>query len=103
MSEWRKVAKASAIAKGEMAGAKVGETEIAVYNVGGTFFATGNLGTHEFAFLSDGWLDGEVIECPFHQARFDVKTGKVLAAPACQDLNTYLTRVTGDDVEVQVP
>jgi nitrite reductase/ring-hydroxylating ferredoxin subunit len=102
MSEWHKVLKASAVGKGEMKGAKVGEADIAVYNVDGTFFATDNLCTHEFAFLTDGWLDGEAVECPFHQARFDVKTGKVLAPPACKDLHTYPTRVSGDDVEVQI-
>ena len=103
MSEWNKIAKVSAVPSGEKIAAKVGDTEVAVYNVGGTFFATDNLCTHESAFLSDGWLEGEVIECPYHQARFDVKTGKVLAPPACKDLRTFPVRVSGDDVEVQVP
>jgi nitrite reductase/ring-hydroxylating ferredoxin subunit len=100
--EWQRVAKASAVQPGSIVGAKVGETDVAVYNVDGKFFATDNLCTHEFAYLSDGWLEGGVVECPFHQAKFDVRTGKVLAEPACKDLRTFPVRVNGDDVEVQV-
>ena len=51
--------------------------------------------------LSDGWLDGELIECPLHAARFDVRTGKVLDPPATVDLKTYPVRVV-DDASVSI-
>jgi 3-phenylpropionate/trans-cinnamate dioxygenase ferredoxin subunit len=101
--KWTKVAKASAVGKGEMTGASVGETELAVYNIDGKFFATDNICTHEFALLSDGTLEGAEVVCPYHQARFDVRDGKVKAAPACKDLRTFPVRVSDDDIEAQVP
>ncbi len=100
--QWHTVAKASKVGKGEMTGAKVGDTEIAVYNVGGKLCATENVCTHEFALLTDGLLEGGVVECPYHQGRFDVCTGKVVAAPPYQDLRTFPVRVTGDDIEVLI-
>lgn len=99
---WVTVASAAAIAPGEIASAKIGEEEIAVYNVDGTFYATSNICTHAFAFLSDGWLDGVEVECPLHAGRFDVTTGKALCPPVEIDLKTYPVRVVGDEVQVRV-
>jgi len=59
--------------------------------------------THAFALLTEGFLDGEVIECPLHAGRFDVRTGKGLCAPIETDLATYQVRVDGADVLVAVP
>jgi len=101
--KWQKVMKASAVSKGEMAGVSVGETELAVYNVDGKFFATDNICTHEFALLTDGTFEGAVVVCPYHQGKFGVRDGKVAAAPPCKDLRTFPARVTGDDVEVLLP
>jgi nitrite reductase/ring-hydroxylating ferredoxin subunit len=103
VGKWQKVAKASAVSKGEMAGASVGEIELAVYNVDGKFFATDNICTHEFALLTDGTLEGALVVCPYHQGKFDVRDGKVAAAPPCKDLRTFPARVIGDYVEVLVP
>ncbi len=62
---------------------RVGDREIALYHLpGGEFRATDNVCTHEYAQLSDGWLENGCIECPLHAAQFDVKTGKALCAPA---------------------
>ena len=66
---------------------RVGEREIALYHLpGGDFRATDNICTHEYAQLSDGWLEDGCIECPLHAARFDVRTGKALCAPAEENL-----------------
>jgi naphthalene 1,2-dioxygenase system ferredoxin subunit len=100
--KWVTVANASAVAEGEVAGASADGKEIAIYNVDGTFHATDNLCTHAFAFLSDGWLDGDVIECPLHAGRFEVKTGKGLGPPIECDIKTYPVRVVGDDVQVKL-
>jgi len=63
--------------------------EIALYEVDGAIFATDNLCTHGAARLSDGFLEGSEIECPLHQGRFDVCTGKAMCAPLTQDIRTY--------------
>ena len=87
---------------GDVLGVSVGEEQIALYNLNGEIYATSNICTHAFALLSDGWLDGEVIECPLHAGRFEVKTGKGLGPPIPCDIKTYPVRVVGDDVQVRL-
>ena len=55
----------------------------------GTFHATDGLCTHERAYLSDGLVMGDVIECPKHNGRFNYKTGAATRAPARVNLRTY--------------
>jgi naphthalene 1,2-dioxygenase ferredoxin component len=100
--EWITVAVRSQIAVGAVIGVEAHGTEIAVYNLAGEFFATSNICTHALAFLSDGWLDGEEIECPLHAGRFEVKTGKGLGDPIPCDIETYPVRVIGEDIQVLV-
>ncbi len=101
---WVKVAKAADVAEGQVLGLRVGEREIAVYHLeGGEYRASDNICTHEYAQLSEGWLEGHIIECPLHAGQFDVRTGKGLCAPIDRDLDVFEVRVTGDDVEVKLP
>jgi len=51
-----------------------------------------------FARLSEGFLDGDCIECPVHQALFNVKTGEAVAPPAYQPVKTFPCRIEGDDI-----
>ncbi len=105
MSEagWVRVASVSEVAEGQMRGVRVGDREIAVYHLpGGTFHATDNICSHEYAQLSDGWLENGSVECPLHAARFDVKTGKALCAPAEKDLVVFEIKIEGGDLLVKV-
>jgi nitrite reductase (NADH) small subunit len=52
--------------------------ELALYNVGGTFYAMENFCPHRGAPLADGRLDGHIVECDWHGWRFDVRTGECL-------------------------
>jgi naphthalene 1,2-dioxygenase ferredoxin component len=99
---WVTVASRTKLGDGDLLGVSVGEEQIALYNLAGEIYATSNICTHAFALLSDGWLDGEVIECPLHAGRFEVKTGKGLGPPIPCDIKTYPVRVVGDDVQVQL-
>ena len=74
----------------------------AIYNVPEGFFCTDGLCTHENQHLEDGLVIDGVIECPLHQARFNVFTGKALSAPACVDLKTYPVEVRGENIFVFV-
>src|SRR3954471_10338713 len=96
---WVTVGSVSAAPPGEIATAEISGVSIAVYNIDGQFYATDNICTHAFAMLSDGWLDGDVIECPLHAGRFEVKTGKGLGSPIECDLKTYKTRIVGDEIQ----
>lgn len=63
-----------------------------------TYFCTDGLCTHESVHLEDGLVMEYEIECPKHNATFDYRTGEALRAPACINLNTYETRIDGDNV-----
>ena len=99
---WTRAAGRSDLAAGEVLSVEVAGRSIALYAADDGIFATDNICTHAYACLSDGWLDGEVIECPLHAARFDIRTGKVLDPPATEDLKTYQVRVVGDEIQVRL-
>jgi 3-phenylpropionate/trans-cinnamate dioxygenase ferredoxin component len=75
---------------------------IAVFNLGGEFFALDDLCTHEGGPLSEGVVDGEEIECPWHGARFEIKSGRVAQDPATDDVRRYNLRVNGSDIEIEL-
>jgi nitrite reductase/ring-hydroxylating ferredoxin subunit len=79
------------------------EAAIAVYRVGGCFYALDDVCTHEFAFLSEGFCEAGVIECPLHQARFDVRTGESLGPPASEPVAVYPVEVADGIVRVILP
>lgn len=89
MSEWVAVARSDALPDGEMLAVHVGQRSVALYRVEGSVYATDNVCTHGQAILTDGWLDGNVIECPLHGGSFDVCTGKGLGPPVDEDLGSY--------------
>jgi nitrite reductase/ring-hydroxylating ferredoxin subunit len=99
---WITVAERSSLDVGAIIGAKAGELDVALYNIDGEIYATHNICTHAFAFMSDGWLEGDIIECPMHGGRFEVKTGKGLGAPITCDLKVLPVRIKGNSVQVDV-
>ena len=100
--KWVTVAARSALKPGEVLGVQQGELDIALYEVEGAIYATDNQCTHAFAYLSDGWLDGDIIECPLHGGRFEIKTGKGLGPPIDCDIKVFPVRVDGDNIQVKV-
>jgi naphthalene 1,2-dioxygenase system ferredoxin subunit len=87
---------------GDVTAVTVGDKSLALYEVNGEVFATDNRCTHGDALLSDGFLEGTVIECPFHQGRFDVCTGKALCAPLTEDIRVYPVRLENSRVWVKL-
>jgi MocE subfamily Rieske [2Fe-2S] domain protein len=80
----------------------VGDLAVAVYRAQGQFYATQDLCTHEHAYLSDGVVVDCVIECPFHQGRFDIRTGRALGAPVIEPLATFSVKVLDGRIYIQV-
>lgn len=81
------------------------ETEgltLAVYNIGGEFFVTDDHCTHGPGSLSEGYIEGHVIECNFHGGQFDVRTGEVVAPPCMVPVKTYPATVVNGKVVVEV-
>jgi naphthalene 1,2-dioxygenase system ferredoxin subunit len=99
---WITVADRSLVGRDSVVAVKAGDLDIALYNIEGQFYATSNVCTHAHALLSDGWLDGDVIECPLHGGRFEVKTGKGLGAPITCDLKTFPVRIEGNAIQVKL-
>ncbi len=81
---------------------EVGDSRLAVYNIGGSFYVTDDECTHASASLADGLLEGDVIECCVHFGAFDVKTGAVKAPPCQVALRTYKVVLQGDDICVDL-
>lgn len=101
LNSWITVAARSLIPPNTIVDVKAGDLELAIYNIDGTFYATDVFCTHANARLSEGFLDGDIVECPLHGGRFEVKTGKGLGAPVPCDLRVYEVRVSGDDIQVK--
>ena len=98
MTTWMEVPAAAKMKDGDIVGANIGKTYFALYRVDGEYYATDNFCTHAEAMLSDGALDGCMVECPLHAGRFDVRTGKAQGDPVDEDLKTYPVRREGDRV-----
>jgi nitrite reductase/ring-hydroxylating ferredoxin subunit len=81
---------------------EIGNNVIAIYNVGGTFYATDNECTHGAASLADGILEDDVIECALHFGAFNVKTGEAVQAPCFTALRTYKVTVENGEIRVDL-
>ncbi|MFQ5879666.1 MAG: non-heme iron oxygenase ferredoxin subunit [Dehalococcoidia bacterium] len=103
MAQFVKVARASEVEPGQVKVAIVGERRIALCNVDGVFYAIDDVCTHDGGSLDQGELDEYAIECPRHGARFDVRSGKVLALPAVKPVATYQVKVEDGDIAVALP
>ena len=73
-----------------------------IYHLEDGFYATDGLCTHEDVHLVDGLIDGEEIECPMHLGVFNIKTGRVVMDPPCEDLKTYKIKVEDEKIFIEV-
>ncbi|WP_417870749.1 3-phenylpropionate/cinnamic acid dioxygenase ferredoxin subunit [Vibrio furnissii] len=77
---------------------------IALFHVGGEFFAMNDRCSHGNASMSEGYVEEDAtVECPLHAASFCLKTGKALCLPATDAIATYPVSVEGDTVYVDLP
>ena len=72
-----------------------------IYHLEDGFYATDGLCTHEDVHLVDGLIDGEEIECPMHLGVFNIKTGRVVMDPPCEDLKTYKIKVEDEKIFIE--
>ncbi|MGA8052647.1 MAG: non-heme iron oxygenase ferredoxin subunit [Burkholderiales bacterium] len=82
MSDWTRVGHAADIAPGEHRLVDVDGTQIAIFNLDGEFFAIEDVCTHDGGELAGGAVEGDVVICPRHGARFCIRTGEALSPPA---------------------
>lgn len=100
---WVRVASLDDVPEGEMLGVTANGVKIAIYHLEtGEIHATDNVCTHEFALLSDGWLEGCEVECPLHAGRYDVRNGKALCRPVERDVGVHEVEVRDGAIFVAV-
>lgn len=100
MAEWVNVAPMSEFRPGSRRTVEIEDVTIIVFNLEGEYYAIEDLCTHDYSPLSGGDIEGEEIICPRHGARFDIKTGEALTAPAYEPLPTFPVRIEGGIVQV---
>ena len=94
---------ASELGNGERLFVEIDDLSIVVFNIAGSFFAIGDVCSHDNGPLGDGEIIGFDVHCPRHGASFDVRTGKALSLPAIEDIPAYPVRVTDGQLEVGLP
>jgi 3-phenylpropionate/trans-cinnamate dioxygenase ferredoxin subunit len=100
---WIRACAADDIDEEDVLGFDHGDSTFCIYNTADGFFASDGMCTHEDEHLENGIVIDCVIECPLHQGRFDVRTGKALSAPVCVDLKTWPVKLEDGDVFIKIP
>ena len=95
--------RADEVAAGEALKVETGELTVAVFNLDGAFYVTNDACTHGPGSLSEGYIDGDVVECNFHQGCFNIRTGEVVLPPCMVPVKTYKTLVEDGVVCIEVP
>ena len=101
--EFVAIARAGELQEGTMRCFDVAGRRILLANVAGKLYAVDDTCTHEEASLSTGVLKGELVKCPLHNSRFNVRTGEALEEPAEEPLRTYPVREEGGRILIGVP
>lgn len=100
---WVAVCPVSKITTGSIIRFNHGDATYAVYRTHeGELFATDGICSHGNTHLSEGVLKGEVVECPKHNGRFNVRTGEAVKVPACVRMRTYEVDVSGGYCRIRV-
>ena len=98
------VLQASELAEGAVRAVLVpGYPPIAVYNLGGIFFATDDTCTHGHASLAEGDIEGDEIICPFHEGSFDIRSGEAVGPPCLEPIRSYPVSVVDGSIHVELP
>ena len=98
---FEKVAETKEISPGQMKSVKFGAEEVLLANVNGVYYAIRNVCTHESGHLSKGILQGNVVSCPKHKAKFDITTGKVVSPPTILFMHPKINNELSYTVKVE--
>jgi ferredoxin-NADP reductase/nitrite reductase/ring-hydroxylating ferredoxin subunit len=96
-----KVADTKDIQPSHMKEVQLDGENICLANVEGKYYAIGNVCTHEGGPLAEGTLEGYEVECPWHNSKFDVRTGEVIDPPASEPEPTYQVKVDGNNILIK--
>ena len=99
---WHEVSGAQTLGENEAIGVVLREQPIALVRTAGKFYALHNVCTHQFALLSEGYVEDGCIECPLHQGRFDLATGAPKAPPVTEPVRVYPVKTENGKVYVEL-
>ena len=89
------------VAAGTALKIEIEDLALAVFNLDGEFFVTDDLCTHGPGSLSEGYIDGDVVECNFHNGQFNIRTGEVVSPPCMAAVKTYPVAVIEGRVTIE--
>jgi nitrite reductase/ring-hydroxylating ferredoxin subunit len=90
------------VAPGAALKVEIGDLAYAVFNVGGAFYVTDDMCTHGPGSLSEGYIEGDIVECNFHNGQFNIRTGEVVSPPCMVPVKTYPATVVDGKVTIEV-
>ncbi|MCS7230166.1 MAG: non-heme iron oxygenase ferredoxin subunit [Candidatus Kryptonium sp.] len=102
VNEYIQIAKIDEIKNGELKVFEVNDESVILINLNGEIFAYKNQCSHMELELNDAEIDGEILTCPWHGAKFDIRTGAVVRLPASQPLEKYEVKVEGDKIFIKI-
>lgn len=102
MATFIQVATTGELSPGQGKFVEVSNKRLALFNVGGRYYAIDDTCPHRGGPLSEGDVDGETAICPWHGAIFDLRTGAVKRPPAAVAVMSYAVRVEGEQIEIAV-
>lgn len=97
---WISVCAQSEVTEDEPKAVEVGDHKIGVFLIDEQYFAIENLCPHAFALLTEGFVEDQTVECPLHEAIFDIPSGTLKSGPGCRNLCTYPVRVEGAQIQI---
>ena len=98
---WFEVASIGDVEEGEAIVVQVVGEPVALFKVGGDFYAVHDRCTHGRASLAEGFVDDGCVECPLHEGRFDIRTGAALSGPVRQAVRSYPVKVEDERVSIE--
>ena len=100
--EWHRVADAAEVQEDTPLSVTIDGNSIGIYRLGDDLHAMEDICPHAYALLSEGFIDGDTVECPLHEAQFHIPSGRCLREPGGRDLKSYPVKQEGGAVYVQV-
>ena len=101
MAEFVKVANLSDLGPGSSMTIEANGKAVALFNVEGAVYALDNTCLHRGGPLGEGFLEGDVVACPWHMWEYNVRTGEKVGDPSLK-VATYPVEVEGNDITVQM-
>ncbi len=102
-TSWEFACNSDDLEEDDVLGVVLNRLPIAVYRLESGVYATQNRCTHQRALLSRGFVCDEIIECPVHQGRFHIPSGRAMGAPVTENLQTFETKEIDGKVFIQMP